>query len=117
MNVKVNNWAVELKSYNLRFEYIQSIKNTLVDTLSRLIEINPDIAIPAEQLGQEYRYNFFEDLPPVEVGEIIIEGVEIKPDPDNFLKEIDLNLPLNQGQSGHCKPRMPKSTTFFKGFR
>ena len=52
-----------------------------------------------EQSGQELGYNFFEDLPPVE--EIIIEGVEIKPDPDTFLKEIDLNLPL--------KPRSVRS--------
>ena len=36
----------------------------------------------------------FEELPPVEVGEIIIEGVEIKPDPDTFFKEVDLTLPL-----------------------
>ena len=26
MNAKVNNWAVELESYNLKFEYIQGIK-------------------------------------------------------------------------------------------
>ena len=63
MNAKVNNWAVEHESYNLKFEYIQGIKNTLADTLSRLIEINPDIALPAEQPGQEFGYNFFEDLP------------------------------------------------------
>ena len=36
----------------------------------------------------------FEELPPVKVGEIIIEGVKIKPDPDTFFKEIDLTLPL-----------------------
>ena len=33
-NIKVDNWAVELDTYNLKFEYIQGIKNTLVDTLS-----------------------------------------------------------------------------------
>ena len=84
MNANVKNWAVELKSYNLKFEYIQSIKNTLADTLSRLIKIDPDIALPVEQPGQEFGYNFFEDLSPVKVGEVIIEGVEIKPDPDTF---------------------------------
>ena len=94
MDAKVNNWAVELETYNLKFEYIQGIKNTLVDTLSRLIEIDPDVDLPLEKPGQELGYNFFEDLPPVKVGEIIIEGIEIKPDPDTFLKEIDLNLPL-----------------------
>ena len=59
-----------------------------------MIHINPDIKLPEEKPGQEFRYNFLEDLPPIEVGEIIMEGVEIKPDPDTFLKGIDLTLPL-----------------------
>ena len=33
-NIKVDNWAVELETYSLKFEYIQGIKNTLADTLS-----------------------------------------------------------------------------------
>ena len=94
MNSKVNNWAGELESYNLKLEYIQGIKNTLTDTLSRLLEIDPDVALPAEPQGTEFGYNFFEELPPVEVGEIIVEGVEIKPDCDTFFKEVDLTLPL-----------------------
>ena len=114
MNAKVNNWAVELKSYNLKFEYIQGIKNTLEDTLSRLIEINPNIALPAEQPEQEFGYNFFEDLPPVEVLEITIKGVEIILDPDTFLKEIDLNLPLEPRsirslQDKGCQNQPPSS--------
>ena len=36
----------------------------------------------------------FEELPPVEVGEIIVEGVKLKPDLDTFFKEVDLTLPL-----------------------
>ena len=93
-NIKVNNWAVELDTYNLKFEYIQGIKNTLVDTLSQLINIDPDVELPKEKPGQEFGYNFLEDLPPVEVEEIIVEGAEIKPDPDTFLKDINLKLPL-----------------------
>ena len=58
MNTKVNNWAVELKGSNPKFEYIQGIKNTLADTLGRLIKINPDVALPAEQPRQEFGYNF-----------------------------------------------------------
>ena len=94
MNSKVNNWAVELETYNLKFEYIQGVKNTLADTLSRLLEIDPDVALPDEPPGTEFGYNFFEELPPVKVRQIIIEGVEIKLDPDTFFKEIDLTLPL-----------------------
>ena len=59
-----------------------------------MININPDVELQEEKPGQEFRYSFLEDLPPVEVGEIIMEGVEIKPDPDTFLKDIDLTLPL-----------------------
>ena len=51
-----------------------------MDTLSQLIDINPDVELPKEKPGQEFRYNFLEDLPPIEVEEIIVEGVEIKPD-------------------------------------
>ena len=47
-----------------------------------------------EPPGTKLGYNFFEELPPVEVGEIIVEGVEIKPNPNMFFKEVDLTLPL-----------------------
>ena len=90
MNSKVNNWPVELETYNLKSEYIQCVKNTLADMLSRLLEIDPDVALPNEPPGTEFGYNFFKELPPVEVGEIIVKGVEIKPDPDTFFKDIDL---------------------------
>ena len=94
MNSKVNNWAVKPESYNLKFEYIQGIQNTLADTLSRLIEIDPDVTLPTEPPGTEFGYNFFKELPPVKVGEIIVKGVKIKCDPDTFFKEVDLTLPL-----------------------
>ena len=42
-NKKVDNWAVEMESFNLKFEYIQGIKNTLADTLSRIIQLDPDV--------------------------------------------------------------------------
>ena len=36
MNAKVNNWAVELESQNINFEFIAGTKCVLADTLSRL---------------------------------------------------------------------------------
>ena len=36
MNAKVNNWAIELESQNINFEFIAGVKNVLADTLSRL---------------------------------------------------------------------------------
>ena len=38
-----NNWAVEISPFKIKFEYIKGIMNTLVDTMSRLIDINSDI--------------------------------------------------------------------------
>ena len=58
------------------------------------MEIDPNVVLPAEPPSTEFGYNFFEELPPVKVGEIIVEGVEIKLDPDTFFKEVDLTLPL-----------------------
>ena len=90
----MNNHNIKSESYNLKFKYIKGIKNTLTDTLSRLLEIDPDVALPAEPPGTEFGYNCFEELPPVEVGEIIVEGVELKPNPNTFFKDVDLTLPL-----------------------
>ena len=49
LNSKVNNWAVELETFNITFEHISSVKNTLADTLSRLVKVNPDIQSEPEQ--------------------------------------------------------------------
>ena len=45
LNSKVNNWAMELESFNIQFEYIQGPKNVLADTLSRLIDIDEDTPV------------------------------------------------------------------------
>ena len=63
MNSKVNNWAVELESQNITFEYIPGIRNTLADTLSRRIDIDENIRLGPEQEGKEFSYFPFEELP------------------------------------------------------
>ena len=65
MNSKVNNWAVEISPFRITFEYIKGIKNTLVDTMSRLISIDPDTKLPPEDQGCEYGYCLFEPLPSI----------------------------------------------------
>ena len=65
LNSKVNNWAVELESQNITFEYIPGIQNTLADTLSRLIETDEDIKLHSEEEGKEFGYFSFKELPPV----------------------------------------------------
>ena len=70
MNAKVNNWAVELESQNINFEFIAGTKNVLADTLSRLIEFDDSIKLQEEEPGYEFGYTPFEELPPASVTEI-----------------------------------------------
>ena len=67
MNAKVNNWAVELESQNINFEFIAGTKNVLADTLSRLIEFDESIKLPDEEPGYEFGYTPFKELPPASV--------------------------------------------------
>ena len=85
LNSEVNNWAMELKSFNIKFEYIQGSKNILADTLSRLIDIDEDTRLPPEEQGYEFGYAVFEDLPKIktfQINEVIVGDKEIKNDPD-----------------------------------
>ena len=99
VNSKVNNWAVELESQNITFEYIPGIRNTLADTLSRLIEIDENIKLQPEEEGKEFGYFPFEELPPVttqvveevikcEIGNINIQHT------DPIKINTDIHLPL-----------------------
>ena len=67
LNSKVNNWAIEISPFHITFEYIKGIKNTLADTMSRLINIDPQIQQDSEPEGYEFGYYTFETLPAIEV--------------------------------------------------
>ena len=62
LNSKVNNWAVELETYNIVFEWIKGKDNVLADVLSRLIKIDPEYELKPEDQGQEFGHSLF-DLP------------------------------------------------------
>ena len=98
LNSKVNNWAVELESQNITFEYIPGIWNTLADTLSRLIDMDENIKLQPEE-GKEFGYFPFEELPLVTTGvveEVIkceIGNINIQhADPVEI--NVDMQLPL-----------------------
>ena len=99
LNSKVNNWAVELESQNITFEYIPGIQDTLADTLSRLIEMDENIKLQPEDEGKEFRYFPFEELAPVtvqvveevikcEIGNINIQHA------DSVQVNTDITLPM-----------------------
>ena len=66
----MNNWAVEISPFRITFEYIKGIKNTLADTMSRLINIDPDTELLPEEQGCEYGYYLFDPLPPIHTDDI-----------------------------------------------
>ena len=70
MNSKVNNLAIEISPFCITFEYIKGIKNTLADTMSQLINIDPQIQQDSEPEGYEFGYYTFDTLPTLEVSNI-----------------------------------------------
>ena len=85
LNSKVNNWAMELESFNIQFEPTKGQNNVLADTLSHLIDIEPDTQLTPEGNGYEFGYAVFEELPDIhtfEINEVIAGDKEIKSDPD-----------------------------------
>ena len=103
LNAKVNNWAVELEQFNLKLEWIQGIKNTLADSLSRLLEVDPEAKLQPEEEGHKFGTYCFEELN--ETGEISpdiwiplmdrVEHIEITHD-ENNVKEVRLPLTMKQ---------------------
>ena len=118
MNAKVNNWAVELESQNINFEFIAGTKNVLADTLSRLIEVNESIKLQEEEPGYEFGYTPFEELPPARV--TVIEEVIISENQGNHSletlkiqhtnpieKDIEIELPLTNTKMKELQEQDP----------
>ena len=70
LNSKVNNWAIEISPFHITFEYIKGIKNTLANTMSRLIDIDPQVQPESEPEGYEFGYYTFDTLPTLEVSNV-----------------------------------------------
>ena len=71
MNSKVNNWAVELEQFKLHLDWIPGSRNLLADSLSRLLDIDPDANQTDELPGHEFGSYCFEELQPAKILEVI----------------------------------------------
>ena len=105
LNNKVNNWAMELEAFNIRFEHVSGKANILADTLSRLIDLDPDTRLDPENAGWEFRYYIFELLPKLssedvaQICEILSGENIIRPDPDvqqPFVQQLRSPLTLDE---------------------
>ena len=66
LNNTVNNWSTEIESFNINFVHIPGKANVLADTLSRLIDTDPDLQQQPELEGHEFGKYCFETLPKAE---------------------------------------------------
>ena len=93
LNSKVNNWAIEISPFCITFEYIKGIKNTLADTMSGMIDIDPQVLPEPEPEGYEFGYYTFDPLPTLEVHDIQKSSVRLTQD-DNANGNL-CNLPID----------------------
>ena len=64
LNQMVNNWSTtEIESFNINFVHIPGKDNVHADTLSRLIDMDPDVEQQAELKDHEFGKYCFETLP------------------------------------------------------
>ena len=107
LNNTVDNWAVEIESFKIKFIHIAGKDNVLADTLSRLIDIDLDVVLELELKDYEFGCCAFETLPKAKsksVGEklALVNGVdicEINTTCDNSKNlEFSVKLPLSNEQ-------------------
>ena len=94
-----------LEAFNIRFKHINGKANILADTLSHLVDIDPDARLDPENARWEFGYYVFESLPKlssdniVQVCEILSGENVIKPNPDiqqPFIQQLRSPLTLDQ---------------------
>ena len=97
LNSKVNNWAVELETFNIHFEHISGIWNTLADTLRRIVRMDPDMQQEPEKQGYEFGYSCFKELSQAEdsnMEETIMKDMKLQPDEEIRIAETECTLPV-----------------------
>ena len=96
LNSKVNNWAIEISPFCITFKFIKGIKNTLADTMSQLINIDPQIQQDSEPEGYEFGYYTFDTLPTLEVSNVeATQGVSVNNGSNDNSSSMELLLDHN----------------------
>ena len=117
-NDKVNNWGVELASrYNLKFEYIKGIKNTLADTMSRLVKLNPDIQLEKEPNGYQFGKPPPEEVSSNDLEPKLIYIAPVSPEHDSHNDPIPLRGQIQWGISLEDLLIAQKEDKFCKNIR
>ena len=67
---------MELETFNIRFEHVSGKANILADTLSHLVDIDPDARLDPENARWEFGYYVFESLPKLSGEDIVLKYVK-----------------------------------------
>ena len=116
LNNMVNNWSTEIESFNINFVHISGKANVLADTLSRLIDTDPDLKQQPELKGHEFGKYCFETLPKargstnhIKIGGDMAEVCEIQITYDNPKNlELLVELPLDEEKFASLQENDPK---------
>ena len=96
LNSKVNNWAIEISPFCITFKYIKGIKNTLADTMSWLINIDPQVQQDSEPEGYEFGYYTYDTLPTLEASNIeTIQDESVHVNDESNVNNSLLELPID----------------------
>ena len=108
LNNTVDNWALEIESFKIKFVHISGKDNVLTDTLSRLINIDPDVVQEPELKDYKFGCYAFETLPKAKstpVGETLalVDGVDI----------CEINISYDNTENSQFSVKLPLSDTQF----
>ena len=104
LNNTVNNWAMEIESFKIKFIHIAGKDNILADMLSRLIDIDPDVELQLELKDYEFGCYAFETLPKAKgkmVHEVItsLDGVDV----------CEINITYDNSENSPYSVKLPLS--------
>ena len=108
LNNTVNNWAMEIKSFKIKFVHIAGKDNVLADTLSRLIDIDPDVELQPELKDYEFGHYAFETLPKAK-GKMVHEVITSLGDVDIC----EINITYNNSKNSPYSVKLPLSNEKF----
>ena len=112
LNNTVNNWVMEIKSFKIKFVHIAGKDNVLTDTLSRLIDIDPDVELQPELKDYEFGHYAFETLPKAKgkaVHKVITSsgGVDV----------CEINITYDNSENSPYSVKLPLSNKNFLVYR
>ena len=98
---------MEIESFKIKFFYIAGKDNVLADTLSRLIDINPDVVLEPDLKDYEFGCYAFETLPKAKstmVGETLasVDGVDI----------CEINISYDNAENSQFSVKLPLMYSF-----